>query len=151
MAYRHILHALERLLSAQSEQAPAPTLAGPVKRSAPTAALHQRPARRQPELRPPVAAILYKRGILTARNQSRGQRKRLEPNAVARRLIIEAEPFAVVPNFAESAGNLMKFDGVPNSWVPQIPLLGPGNRRSCFHIRRTERVGKERVENIRQQ
>jgi hypothetical protein len=98
--------------------------------------LHGLPAGGEPELRALVAAVGDEFGEFGAGNQARGELEWLQPDAVTRALIVEAEAFALIlADLDEAAGVVEEAQGRGVGWGNSI----------AFKVRGLERVGIEGV------
>src|SRR5207249_5011130 len=95
---------VDRAIAQQREDSPRAVLAAPVERRLPALLLHRRPALRQPEFRPAIAALGDEFEEVAATHRVRGEAERLEPNLVARSLIVERETRAGMADLVEPAG-----------------------------------------------
>src|SRR5439155_12732894 len=94
---------VDRALARQGEDAPLAVIAMPVERRLPALLLHRRPALRQPEFRPTIAALGDEFEIVSATDRLGGEAERLEPDLVARPLIVECETRAGMADLIEPA------------------------------------------------
>src|SRR2546429_399091 len=102
----HRLAPIETLRASESEDAPAFRAAEPIERRPPPLGLHRRPAVGQPELRPLVTAVLDEGEIVAAGDRPRREAEWLEPDLVARSLIVEGEAAIGMADLMQSAREL---------------------------------------------
>src|SRR4029077_21223568 len=81
-------------------------LTAPIERRLPALLLDDRPAIRQPEFSPAIAAIGDEFAVFAARHRIAGESKRVEPDFVAWPLVIEGEARAGMTDLMEPAGKL---------------------------------------------
>src|ERR1700730_18375682 len=96
----------DRGFAPQGEDPPRPVLMAPVERCLPALLLHRRPALRQPEFRPAIAALGDEFEIVAATDRVRGEAELIEPDLVARPLVVECESRTAMADLVEPAGEL---------------------------------------------
>ena len=100
------LRRLDLTLTGEREDSPFAVFAAPIERRPPALLLHRCPAVGQPEFGPAVAAIGDEFEKLASADRACRQAVRLEPDLVARSLIVEGKALSVVADFLESVGEL---------------------------------------------
>src|SRR6185312_8697448 len=98
----------------------------PIQWRLPAALVHDVPAGRQPELRPAIAAVVDEGLVFARRDEARRQRKRVDPRAMARPLVVKGEGLADVTGLDQAA---LEID--------------PAQRRACRARRALRSVGRE--------
>ena len=100
----HGLGGVDQLWTGQGEQPPVVDHLEPVQRGVPPVGLGGGPPVGQPQVGPPVSAVVHEFQPLPAGDEAVGQGERLEVHGVARELVVEAEPVTAVPDVDQAAG-----------------------------------------------
>src|SRR5690348_16729323 len=106
----HGLVGIERTAPGEGEDGPMTVLGAPVERRRPAGLLHGRPAFREPEFRPAVAARLDEGEILAIRGEPRGETKIVEPDLVPWAFIVEGKARAAIPDLAQALAEFAEFE-----------------------------------------
>ncbi len=151
-------------LAAQAILAPAIFRATPIHRRLDALRLHPGPAFRQPQRRLCIAAVLNELQILGVRHGPVRQRKRLQPDAMLRTFVVEAErttgvhpltrqPATVATKPKRQCGTLILRQGPPLArWAIASLPGGIGGRAGLLRpIRRLQRIAAKRHLEIRNQ
>src|SRR5712675_2637994 len=89
-------------LTMQRKHMPAVFAAFPVQGRLPAACRHRVPSCGEPQLRPPIAAVFDEVDEIAVSDRMRRDAECVQPDAVARGFVVEAEIAAGVPDFAQT-------------------------------------------------
>jgi hypothetical protein len=136
-----VAHGLRRGARHLARQRELALLVTPVQRLRDAFALHPVPAFRQPPARLAIAPGLHERLVLRVGDQSVGKLVRRQPDAMARRLVVEREPRARMADLAAAA-----FEPHPAQRSNQTLLA----QHKIGAIRRRQRVERQQMQEIRE-
>src|SRR2546430_13385411 len=131
---------IHRHLAMESQGMPLAIALRPVLGRLPSAGSHGFPSGRKPQFRPAVAAVFDEGDQITMGHGMRGNLERIEPDTVARLLVIEGEIAAGVPELAQAA-----FESDP----PRI-ACADRSERPLLLIRGLLRIAREQVLQVRE-